>query len=62
MALDEPTDNDEIYENEKFNVIIDKALLTQLGGVTIDFKKSSWMGGGFSVEAANGEPASSCSC
>ncbi len=61
MALDEPKDNDEIYEHESFNVIIDRELLSQMGGITIDFRKSSWMGGGFSVEATN-EPAGSCSC
>ncbi|MDJ0764541.1 MAG: hypothetical protein QNJ97_16305 [Myxococcota bacterium] len=49
MALDEPANEDEIYKDQGFEVVIDKSLLSELGGVVIDFQTSRWMGSGFSI-------------
>ena len=61
MALDEPKENDEIHEDEAFNVVVDKQLLAECGGVNIDFRSDKFRGTGFFVEAIN-KPDGSCSC
>ncbi len=62
MALDEPSDNDEIHSENDFKVIIDKDLLGHLGGVDIDYRESRWMGSGFSIRPVSVAPAGACSC
>ncbi|RME21597.1 MAG: hypothetical protein D6806_14435 [Deltaproteobacteria bacterium] len=64
MVLDEPKDNDEKFELDGVTVIVDKELLQQSGGITIDVP-----GGypGFSVKAKKplwdaGSGCGSCSC
>ena len=37
MALDEPNDNDDTYANEGFTLIIERDLVTALGGVAVDY-------------------------
>ena len=59
MALDEPSDDDEIFEQETFKVIVDKKLYDQLGGVRIDYG-ADWQGVGFTVKPINGSGESSC--
>ena len=49
MALDEPTADDQIFENEGFNLIIEKTLFDQLGGVKIEYQRSPWLGAGFKI-------------
>jgi Fe-S cluster assembly iron-binding protein IscA len=61
MALDEPTENDEVLKDDAFTVVVDKNLLTECGGVNIDFKTDKFQGAGFFVEAIN-KPDGSCSC
>ncbi len=61
MALDEPADNDEIHKEESFSVVIDKKLLTECGGVNIDFRNDKFGGTGFFIEPTN-KPDGSCSC
>ncbi len=61
MALDEPTDNDEVHQDESFTVVVDKDLLTECGGVNIDFKTDKFRGTGFFIEAVN-KPDGSCAC
>ena len=61
MALDEPKDNDEVFTDESFDVVVDKDLLAQIGGVNIDFQSNRWMGSGFSIQSA--KPAGgACAC
>ncbi|MCP4680037.1 MAG: hypothetical protein GY854_32010 [Deltaproteobacteria bacterium] len=61
MALDEPTDNDEVLADELFDVVVDKDLLAQLGGVAIDFQSNRWMGSGFSIKPAK-PGGGACAC
>ena len=49
MALDEPKETDEKLSSNGFDVVIEKSLLGQLGGVTIDYQTNRWMGSGFQV-------------
>lgn len=44
MALDEPNDNDEIYEVGGFKYAVDKQLMAQANPIKIDF-----MGMGFKI-------------
>ena len=60
MALDEPKDNDEVHEDEAFSIVVDKQLLTECGGVNIDFRTDAYRGTGFFVEAM--KKSGSCSC
>ena len=50
LALDEPSDRDAVQSEDGFDLIMEKALLNQLGGVSIDFVTYQWLGSkGFSV-------------
>ncbi|MCP4605823.1 MAG: hypothetical protein GY847_35770 [Proteobacteria bacterium] len=60
MALDEPSENDEIHREEDFEIIIEKSLLSDIGGVSIDFSKNRWMGSQFLINPVN--DAVGCSC
>jgi iron-sulfur cluster assembly protein len=63
LALDEPSDTDEVFEQATFKVIINKELHDQLGGVRIDFGGNRWQGAGFRINAINsGGSGGSCSC
>jgi iron-sulfur cluster assembly protein len=37
MALDEPKDNDEVFENNGFTFLIEKKLLQEAGTITVDY-------------------------
>lgn len=60
MALDEPSSNDEVHKEQGFDVVIEKNLLNQLGGVRIDFEKSKWRGAGFRITPTYGSGGSCC--
>jgi Fe-S cluster assembly iron-binding protein IscA len=60
MALDEPNDNDEVFEGDSFTVLLDKGLAEQIGGVKIDFRENRWMGSGFLITPANPHGGSCC--
>lgn len=68
LSLDEKKDGDTAIVKGEVELIIDQALLAQLGSVTVDFveQKSSGCGcgggGGFSVNAANPLPKAQGSC
>ena len=60
LALDEPSDQDAVQKEDGFDLVMEKALLNQLGGVSIDFVTYQWLGGkGFSVIPKH-QAASSC--
>ncbi len=61
MALDEPSENDEIYDEEKFSVVIEKKLLSELGGVSVEFRDNKWRGSGFVIQPTR-KPGGACSC
>jgi len=62
MALDEPTDSDERQQEDGFELVIDKDLLSQLGGaVEIDFYESPYfIGKGFRIRPTQAQPATGC--
>ena len=50
LALDEPSERDAVQSEDGFDLIMERSLLNQLGGVSIDFVTYQWLGGkGFSV-------------
>lgn len=49
MALDEPSDNDSVQNENGFDVIIDKNLLNKAGGISIDFSENGWLGPQFHI-------------
>lgn len=61
LALDEPKDNDETVEGEGFNVVADKALLEQMGGISVDFRESMF-GAGFVIRPSGEHAGGSCAC
>jgi Fe-S cluster assembly iron-binding protein IscA len=58
MALDEPTENDEIIKDREITYLIEKGLLDQIKPINIDFIDSA-MGSGFSITSKLSE-GSSC--
>lgn len=60
MALDEPSDSDEVFEKDGFNVVIEKGLLDQIKGVKIEYETNKWRGAGFRISPTF--QVSSCSC
>ena len=60
LALDESQEGDEVQNEEGFDIVIEKALLTQFGGVSIDFRKSRFGSGGFFVQPAHSTGGSCC--
>jgi len=51
LALDEPNAEDEIFNQESFQVIVNSDELKNIGNVEIDFRESGY-GSGFSVRSA----------
>ncbi|RLB59382.1 MAG: hypothetical protein DRI34_01935 [Deltaproteobacteria bacterium] len=49
MVLDEPKDTDEKFEMEGVTFLVEKGLLEQSGGITIDLP-SGYPGYGFSIK------------
>jgi iron-sulfur cluster assembly protein len=57
MALDEPGNNDEVFEEKGTKFVIDKDIFNQAKPIHVDFVETS------SLSAAGGsECGSSCSC
>jgi Fe-S cluster assembly iron-binding protein IscA len=44
LVQDEPTDSDEVFKEDDFDVIIDKRLLERLGGVRIHSRENRYVG------------------
>jgi len=64
MALDEPTENDESFENSGISYVIAKDLLDKVQPVKVDYVSSAY-GSGFKIESnltSGGGCGSSCSC
>ncbi len=62
MALDEPTENDEIIEDNGVSYLIEKTLLEQVKPINVDYVETP-RGAGFSITSnlPQGESCSSCS-
>ncbi|RLB40736.1 MAG: hypothetical protein DRH12_09655 [Deltaproteobacteria bacterium] len=64
MALDEPRENDEVFNNDGITYVIDKTLFEQVKPIKVDFVDSPF-GSGFSIQAnllMGASCGSSCSC
>lgn len=51
-----------VQKEGDFDLLIDKALLEQVGGVKIDFSTNRFMGSGFSIYPTRATPGGGCSC
>jgi len=64
MALDEPKESDEKFDDRGITYVIDKDLLNQVKPVKVDYVESPF-GSGFSIGSsmkAGSSCGSSCSC
>jgi Fe-S cluster assembly iron-binding protein IscA len=66
LALDEPTEQDDVRNEAGFRVIIDKALLAKSGTITVDYLSGPFRRG-FNIKATSQEQSCSpqpggCSC
>ena len=63
MALDEPKENDEVFEESGIKYLIEKELYERVQPINVDFVESA-MGSGFSITSAmsQGNSCGSCSC
>jgi len=64
MALDEPRENDESFENSGISYVIEKDLLERVQPVKVDYVTSAF-GSGFKIDSSlvsGGGCGSSCSC
>ena len=64
MALDEPREGDEIFNDRDLNYVIEKDLYEQIKPVEVDYVNSP-LGGGFSISSnmkTGSACGSSCSC
>lgn len=61
MALDEPSDNDEVIKDNGVTYLIDKNLLEQAKPINVDFVTGA-MGSGFSISSnlPKGDSCSGC--
>jgi Fe-S cluster assembly iron-binding protein IscA len=64
MALDEPRENDESFENSGISYVIEKDLLDRVQPVKVDYVSSAY-GSGFKIDSglvSGSGCGSSCSC
>lgn len=65
MALDEPKENDKIFENDNLKFLVEGSLLTTCGAITVDFVDAGPRSG-FGITSTNpissGGGCSSDSC
>jgi iron-sulfur cluster assembly protein len=65
MALDEPKDEDEIFDDRGLKYVIDKELYSRVKPIKVDFVNTA-MGSGFSISSnmtmQGGGCGTSCSC
>lgn len=65
MALDEPQENDQIFDEKGIKFVIDKKLYEETQPINVDFVESA-MGAGFKVQSELSKKesgcGSSCSC
>ena len=51
-----------VQQEGSFELLIDKALLEQVGGVKIEFSMNRFMGSGFTIYPSRATPGGGCSC
>ena len=64
MALDEPKENDEVFNDDGIAYLINRQLYEQAKPISVDFI-TTYMGSGFSIAsnlASANSCSSSCSC
>ena len=63
LALDEPKDEDEVFDDRELSYVIDKTLLEQVKPIKVDYINSA-MGSGFSISSSMKPSAAcgTCSC
>ena len=64
MALDEPRDNDELFDDRELNYVIEKDLFDRIKPVKVDYVNTP-MGSGFNISSnmpVGAACGSSCSC
>ncbi len=60
LALDEPKDNDKVYENDTLKFLVEESLLTTCGSITVDFIDAGPRSG-FGITSANPIGGGGCS-
>ena len=64
MALDEPRDNDEVFDDRELTYVVDKNLFEQIKPIKVDYINTP-MGAGFNIGSnmqMGASCGSSCSC
>ena len=64
MVLDEPRENDKIFDDKGVTYVIDKGLFERVKPIKVDFVNSAF-GSGFSIQsrlAMGGSCGGACSC
>lgn len=67
MALDEPRDDDQVFENKDITYVINSDLYNRVKPINVDFIETA-MGSGFSIQSnlnaggCGSSCGSSCSC
>ncbi len=63
MALDEPKENDQVFEEGGLTFLVNRTLLEQVKPITVDFVENA-VGSGFRLQSnlPQGDCCSSCSC
>lgn len=64
MALDEPREDDEVFNDRELNYVVEKDLYEKIKPIEVDYVNSA-LGGGFSISSnmKTGDACgSSCSC
>ena len=51
MVLDEPKEEDKVFEYESLKMVVANDLLDELGSVTVDYHDSAWKSG-FSISSS----------
>lgn len=59
MALDEPKDTDEVVDGEGYQLVVERSLLEQVGGLSIDFHDYGFSSG-FSIRAGDAPAGGGC--
>ena len=61
MALDEPREDDQVFDESGVTYIVNKQLFEQVKPIQIDFVKND-RGSGYRISANLGKVRGSCSC
>jgi len=61
MVLDEPTDDDKVFNQEGISYIVDSGLLERVKPIKVDFI-DNLRGGGFVILSSLESACGSCSC